>query len=100
MSTPQKALQKYLMASYVYYILDQNVMPDMEYDELARYLLEHYDEFEHQHKHLVTKEDLSAGTLFALKEEDYPRMVVGGVAYWIEAQEQADIKANNQVNER
>lgn len=91
----QKALQRYLMASYAYYILSDNLMSDTEYDQLGRYLLDHYDQFEHQHKHLVTKGDLEAGTLFALKEEDYPRIVEGGVAYWIEDREQKAIDENN-----
>lgn len=94
-----KAIAKYLMASYAYYILNQSVMPDTEYDQLARFLLEHYDEFEHQHKYLVTKEDLQAGTLFTLKDEDYPMMVKGGVTYWLEAQEeenQAKIRSDLQ----
>ena len=80
---PKKALQKYLMASYLYYIRYQSVMPDSEYDELAKYLLEHWDTFEHLHKHLVTPEDLKAGTLFRLRDEDYPLIVKGAADMWV-----------------
>lgn len=71
------ALQHYLMASYAYYILDKNLMEDEAYDALAKLLLEHWDEFEHQHKYLLTKEDLKAGTAFAISEDKYPNIVIG-----------------------
>ena len=83
----KKALQKYLMASYLYYIRYQSVMPDAEYDQLAKDLLEGYDDFEHQHKHLVSKEDLKAGTLFALKEDHYPTMVKAAADIWLRSVE-------------
>jgi NAD-dependent DNA ligase len=61
------------MASYAYYILDKSIMPDSEYDSIAKTLLEHWDSFEHPHKYLLTKDDLRAGTAFAIKE--YPNRV-------------------------
>ncbi len=78
-----KLLQKYLMASYAYYILHKSPMPDEEYDQVAKLLLKYWDEFEHQHKYLITKEDLEAGTLYHLRANDYPRMVIGGVECWL-----------------
>lgn len=80
-----KLLQKYLMASYAYYVRNTNVMPDEEYDKIAKLLLKYYDEFEHQHKHLVSKDDLGATTLYALKASDYPLMVVHAAEMWIDA---------------
>jgi len=80
---PKQALQKYLMASYLYYIRYQSVMPDSEYDEMAKVLLEQWDMFEHQHKHLVTPEDLKAGTLFRLRDEDYPLIVKCAADMWL-----------------
>lgn len=77
----RQMLQKYLMASYCYYIRYHSVMPDAEYDQMAMILLKHWDEFDHQHKYLVTKEDLKAGTLYSVT--DYPKMVVGGAEIWL-----------------
>jgi len=81
--TPNQALSKYLMASYLYYIRFQSVIPDHEYDHLARFLLEHWDAVEHQHKYLVLPEDLQAGTLFGLSDEKYPLMVKGAAEMWL-----------------
>lgn len=78
----QKVLQRYLMASYCYYILHKSPITDEEYDQLAKVLLKYWDQFEHQHKHLVTKDDLDAGTLYALRRDDYPLMVQNAAELW------------------
>ena len=65
---------KYLVHSYIYYHLDNSVIADSEYDEMAKYILEHYDELEHPHKHLISKDALVAGT-FLLPEDEYPTIV-------------------------
>lgn len=62
----------YLMLSYGYYCLEESFVSDFFYDFLSREFLENYDKIEHRHKHLITKEDLKAGTLYGLRENDYP----------------------------
>lgn len=83
--TPSTALQSFLMLSYAYYIRMESLVSDTTYDAIAKYLLKHYDDedFEHQHKYLVTKDMLKAGTAFNLKESDYPLIVVGAAELWI-----------------
>jgi len=83
----RKDLQKFLMASYAYYIKDYSLMTDSEYDHLSRGLMENWDKFNHQHKHLVTPGDLKAGTLFSLNKDNYPLMVIAAAESWIEAEE-------------
>lgn len=78
-----KLLQKYLMASYAYYVLDVSVMPDEEYDKIAKLLLKYWKEFDHQHKRLISEADLEATTLYALRDSDYPLMVKGAAMLWI-----------------
>lgn len=78
-----RMLQKFLMASYLYYCCDESPMSDHEYDAISKALLDHWDEFEHQHKYLVTEGDLTAGSLFKLRSCDYPLMVVGAAKYWM-----------------
>ena len=51
-------IAKYLMCSYAYYVEDRPLITDAEFDELSRYILANYDEIEHHHKYLVTKDDL------------------------------------------
>ena len=63
------------MAAYAYYVEDDPIMSDWDFDKLACTLLEEYDRIEHQHKHLVTKEDLKAGTYLG----EYPEIVKGAL---------------------
>ena len=77
-----KLLQKFLMASYLYYQTSRSPIPDEEYDHICQLLLKYWGEFEHQHKHLVTKEDLEAGTLYALPLDKYPLMVRNAAELW------------------
>ena len=52
----------YLMFSYLYYEKNISLIEDTEFDKLCQTLLEKYDNVEHMHKHLVSKESLTAGT--------------------------------------
>lgn len=61
-----------LMLSYLYYICNDSVVTDTFFDHLMRELDANWDDVEHRHKHLIDREALSAGSLFTLKEEDYP----------------------------
>ena len=68
-------IAKYLMCAYAYYEQDDPLISDQEFDELATFILENYDAIDHPHKHLVTKENLEAGTYLG----EYPNMVIGAV---------------------
>ena len=68
-------IAKYLMCAYAYYVEDQPLISDSEFDELATFILKNYDAIDHPHKILVTKEDLKAGTYLG----DYPLMIKGAV---------------------
>ena len=72
---------RYLMASFLYYIWDeQSPWSDEEYDRNARLLLVQWDNWEHQHKYLINKEDLGCGTLYMLR--DYPLIVQSAAWQW------------------
>jgi len=77
----------FMMSSYLYYIRFMPILYDREYDMIASELLSKWDDFDHMHKHLVTKEDLSAGTLFSLSDEDYPNIVKGAADMWLRENE-------------
>ena len=66
------------MCSYAYYIKDNPLVSDEEFDQLAQFILENYDAIDHPHKSLVTKADLEAGTYLG----DYPAIVKGAVRSW------------------
>ncbi len=66
----------YLMAAYAYYVEDDPVLSDAAFDGMAKKMLEQWGEIEHQHKHLITIDDLRAGTLLLA---EYPLRVIGAV---------------------
>lgn len=62
----------YLMASYAYYELDDPILSDKAFDELAKFLLNRWDTIKHRHKSLITVDDLKAGSLL---RRDFPEVV-------------------------
>ena len=68
-------IAKYLMCSYAYYVEDNPLISDDEFDSLAKWLLENWDDVDHQHKSYITRNDLVAGTFLG----KYPSMVPGAV---------------------
>lgn len=73
----------FMMASYLYYIHDLKLISDDLYDSMAKTMLENWDVIEHQHKRFITKEDLAAGTLYALRDADYPNLVKGSASHLV-----------------
>lgn len=69
----------YMMSSYLYYVEHVHVITDVAFDHLCRELLDNWDSITHPHKHLTTKEDLEAGTGYALK---YPLIVQSAARQW------------------
>ena len=59
---PNMLVPYYLMFSYLYYEKNVSLIEDTEVDKLCQTILEKYDIVEHMHKHLVSKEALTAGT--------------------------------------
>lgn len=68
----------YLMASYAYYELDDPIFSDSYYDELAKFILQNYDTIEHYHKHLISTDDLEAGSYLGT----YPGIVKSALHHW------------------
>ena len=42
---------------------------------MSKWMLDNWEFLKHNHKHLVTKEMLQAGSGYNLKEDDYPTIV-------------------------
>lgn len=61
----------YLVHSYLYYVCDMSIISDSEYDAICIDLLEKFDEIEH--KHLLDKGSLRAGSGYHLSAYDYPK---------------------------
>ena len=69
----------YLMSCYLYYKEDIQVLKDEDFDQLAKRLLDNWDDVEHMHKHLISKEDLQAGTGYAIK---YSKRIINAAKSW------------------
>jgi hypothetical protein len=65
----------YLMGAYAYYVEDDPVLSDSYFDNLAKRMMDDWDNIEHFHKHLLGPMDLLAGTYLG----EYPERVKGGV---------------------
>lgn len=67
-----------LMASYIYYIEHSrwNLLSDQQFDKACRWLLNHYDQVQHQYKHLLPRDALAAGTAYHLAAKDYPGGII------------------------
>jgi len=74
----------YLMSSYLYYKEDRQVLTDEDFDRLAKRLLDNWDSVEHMHKHLISKEDLQAGTGYAIQ---YSQRIINAAKNWINVTE-------------
>lgn len=73
-----------LMSSYLYYIRDESPpLADHEYDWLCEYARQNWDKIQHPHKHLIKRSWLAAGSLYKLRDADYPMMVKGGAFSWL-----------------
>ena len=70
----------YLMSCCLYYKEDKQVLTDEDFDQLAKRLLDNWDSVEHMHKHLISKEDLQAGTGYAIK---YSQRIINAAKNWI-----------------
>lgn len=65
----------YLMASYAYYEQGDPIFSDGFFDEMGKTMLDRWDDIEHFHKNLISKDDLEAGTYLG----KYPERVKGGL---------------------
>ena len=70
---PNMLVPYYLMYSYLYYEEDDPIISDSEYDSICKRLYNEWDEIEHFHKHLVSKDALTAGTGYDIV---YPQRVI------------------------
>ncbi len=65
----------YLIHSYLYYIEEDPIISDSEYDKICKDLLAAYDIQTHGHRHLIDEAALEAGTGFHIAEKSYPYIV-------------------------
>ncbi|WGL39761.1 putative NAD-dependent DNA ligase protein [Vibrio phage PG288] len=71
---PNKVVSALLTSSYLYYLRSdlRPIMRDEDFDLCCKLLRRRYREVTHMHKSLIKMSDLRAGTLFRLRDHDYP----------------------------
>lgn len=78
-ASPNAAVSWWLMASFAADHRGVALLSKKLYREIAAAMLDAWGELEHQHKHLITQDDLVKGHLQRLNSGDYPTMVAGAV---------------------
>jgi NAD-dependent DNA ligase len=63
------------MAAYAYYVEDDPILTDAQYDRLVKRMVENWDKIEHRHKSLISLDALKAGSYLG----KYPSIVKGAV---------------------
>lgn len=64
-----------IISSYLYYVRDESILSDEVFDKLMKTILDR--NIKHSLlSHLITEEDLKAGSLFRLKPKDYPQFII------------------------
>lgn len=64
------------MAGYLYNATDiPSFLSDAEWDDLCKFIDEHYDGITHYHKHLIKRETLGTATAMYLTDEYLPSIV-------------------------
>lgn len=59
--TPDLAARKVMVASYMYYVLDESPMTDHEFDHMCQYVADHWEELQDDRKFcLGSPEDIRA----------------------------------------
>ena len=81
---PNTCVPWFISSSYCYYILYQSLLTDEFFDKLCAWMLDNYESLEHEHKHLVTKDMLVAGSGFNIPYDGYPLRVQNSASYFIE----------------
>lgn len=71
-SNPNMSVPWFLMTSWTYYLHDFTLVTDLGFEEMVRLMSAKWSSIDHRHKHLITLDMLSAGTAYALRDEDYP----------------------------
>lgn len=77
----QSKFQLYLITCFLYYRMNRSVITNDEFDRLCTELASGWRKNHHQHKHLVTLDDLVAVTGYAIQ---YPRVVMGAASIMLE----------------
>ena len=84
--TTDLAARKILVAAYIYYVLDDNIMSDDEYDKLSIYVADHWDELSEARQWALGDAESTRASGSHFK---FTMATVGSAYYQLEALEKA-----------
>ena len=89
----------YLVCCYAYYEMDESLIPDGDFDDLCKNLLDRFDDLgDHIHKHFLTRENLESGTGFTIS--DYPSRVISLAKTYSESGGKKSCQQKNQCQKK
>ena len=77
---PDALVSWFMIGSYAYYELNENVMSDYDFDFLVKRLKDEWDNIDHPHKELITPTNLDSGSGYDIK---FPSMVKGATVDYL-----------------
>ena len=80
---PNLLVAYFLICSWLYYVKEISIISDSLFDEICETLYVHWDDIEHQHKKLIDREALKAGTGYYIPHEKYPGMTRAAAAHLV-----------------
>lgn len=73
--SPASAVYYLVLLGYLYYVHDVSVVEDEMFDKMAKTILER--NIKHSKlSHLITDDDLRAGSLYAIAAKNYPAFII------------------------
>lgn len=61
------SVSHFIMSSFMYYKLNDSYVSDATFDWICQTLITNWDNIQHPHKHLINREDLEAGSGYAVE---------------------------------
>lgn len=74
----------YLMASYLYYELDESVISDDVFNTICKLLLANFNTLNHPHAHLLDIDSLKANTGYTIR---YPEITKRAALLWLKSKD-------------
>lgn len=73
---PKLATANYLIHSYLYYVHDNPIIEDSEYDALCKFVVNNFDKCQqHVHGSYLDLDAVKAGSAYHIKPNEYPLRV-------------------------
>lgn len=98
--TSDNLVQWVLMCSFLYYVKEDSIISDSEFDSLIEMMKDKWEILNHRHLHLIAKETVKTNSLFNLKSEDYPQIIQHSALRLLKAKKKFKTTIEDVVNRK